>query len=302
MGISRGQTPNQKAYNKEVRRLTNAIKRGEKKGLIFPEDMLPEMPKRVTQKRVQELKKIKPKDLYLRATNFGTVYSETTTNKQRVSIQEEPKKNRTTKTPQVETKKIRISEPKEEPIKTPRVKKQKRKLTAEEKHRIAVERGRKAWQTRVQNVGGYGSEGYEKMVNEMVKRLHPETITKEDIINSDGLEFPTFDFIEEFGLMIQGLERKAPPPIPIEVRKTNLYYIYQDNVQEHIENDTLTEYANYLNEKLGEVTRLMDLIEYYDSEQQQLENSFAELASIINEGALNAFQAEMLSEETEYEY
>ena len=300
MGISRGQTPNQKAYNKEVRRLTNAIKRGEKQGLIFPEDMIPEMPKRVTQKRVQELKKIKPKDLYLRATNFGTVYSETTTNKQRVSIQEEPKKSRTTKTPQVETKKVRPSKPKEETIKTPRVKKQKRKLTAEEKHRIAVERGRKAWQTRIENVGGYGSEGYKKMVNEMVKRLHPETITKEEVESTEGLDFPTYDVIEELGYTILGLSRKADQmDLPIEVRKNSLYNFLQETASDHEDTDDLPTYSRYLETNLDTLDAQFFGIEY-GSAQEVVETSFVTAGSLITQGALTPTQAEQLHTEAEY--
>lgn len=300
MGISRGQTPNQKAYNKEVRRLTNAIKRGEKQGLIFPEDMLPEMPKRVTQKRVQELKKIKPKDLYLRATNFGTVYSETTTNKQRVSIQEQPKKNRTAKTEQVESKKVRASKPKEEQIKTPRVKKEKHKLTAEEKHRIAVERGRKAWQTRVQNVGGYGSEGYQKMINEMVKRLHPETITKEEVESTEGLDFPTYNVIEELGYTILGLSRKADPmDLPIEVRKNSLYNFLQETASDYEDTDDLPTYSRYLETNLDTLDAQFFGIEY-GSTQEVVETSFVTAGSLITQGALTPTQAEQLHTEAEY--
>ena len=235
MGISRGQTPNQKAYNKEVRRLTNAIKRGEKQGLIFPEDMLPEMPKRVTQKRIQELKKIKPKDLYLRATNFGTVYSETTTNKQRVK-----------------------------------------------------------------NVGGYGSEGYQKMINEMVKRLHPETVTLEEVESTEGLDFPTYNVIEELGYTILGLSRKADPmDLPIEVRKNSLYNFLQETASDYEDTDDLTTYSRYLETNLDTLDLQFFGIEY-GSTQEVVETSFVTAGSLITQGALTPTQAEQLHTETEY--
>lgn len=57
----------QDEYNKQVKRLKSAIKRYEKEGLIFPDDILPNRPKRITQASVNKLKKIKPKDLIKKA-------------------------------------------------------------------------------------------------------------------------------------------------------------------------------------------------------------------------------------------
>ena len=68
------QTENQKAYQKERRRLLQAVHRAEKQGYIFPEDIVPEMPKRVTKKQLENIQKIKPKELYKKAE---FVYQET---------------------------------------------------------------------------------------------------------------------------------------------------------------------------------------------------------------------------------
>lgn len=67
-------TENQKAYQKERRRLLQAVRRAEKQGYIFPEDVVPDLPKRVTKKRLENIQKIKPKDLYKKAE---FVYEET---------------------------------------------------------------------------------------------------------------------------------------------------------------------------------------------------------------------------------
>lgn len=67
-------TPNQKAYQKERRRLLQAIRRAEKQGYIFPEDIVPEVPKRVTKKQLEKAQKTKPKQLYKKAV---FVYQET---------------------------------------------------------------------------------------------------------------------------------------------------------------------------------------------------------------------------------
>lgn len=57
----------QKEYQKERRRLLRAVKRGEQEGFIFPEDVVPSLPKRVSKKRLQEIRSIKPKHLYEKA-------------------------------------------------------------------------------------------------------------------------------------------------------------------------------------------------------------------------------------------
>lgn len=74
MAKRKKQTENQKAYQKERRRLLQAVRRAEKQGYIFPEDVVPELPKRVTKKRLENIQKIKPKQLYEKAE---FVYKET---------------------------------------------------------------------------------------------------------------------------------------------------------------------------------------------------------------------------------
>lgn len=68
------QTENQKAYQKERRRLLQAVRRAEKQGYIFPEDIVSELPKRVTKKQLEKIQKTKPKQLYKKAEY---VYQET---------------------------------------------------------------------------------------------------------------------------------------------------------------------------------------------------------------------------------
>lgn len=64
MAVRRKKTENQKAFQKERRRLLQAVRRGKKQGYIFPEDVVPSIPKRVTKKRLEKIKAIKPSDLY----------------------------------------------------------------------------------------------------------------------------------------------------------------------------------------------------------------------------------------------
>lgn len=67
---TKGTTDNQKAYNKELKRIENFIKRKSKEGHSFELDFLPEKPQRVSQKAIERLQNIKPKDIYKHGTYF----------------------------------------------------------------------------------------------------------------------------------------------------------------------------------------------------------------------------------------
>lgn len=74
MAKRKKRTENQKAFQKERIRLLQAVRRAEKQGYIFPEDIVPELPKRVTKKQLEKIQKTKPKHLYKKAEFF---YKET---------------------------------------------------------------------------------------------------------------------------------------------------------------------------------------------------------------------------------
>lgn len=60
-------SPNQQAFQKEVKRLKAAQRRLEKQGYYFTESVIPQMPKRVTSKALQEIRSIKPIELRRKA-------------------------------------------------------------------------------------------------------------------------------------------------------------------------------------------------------------------------------------------
>ena len=59
-------TPIQQQYRKERRRIQNAMNRLEKQGYVLPEDLLPSMPKKITQASINRLKKITSESIYKR--------------------------------------------------------------------------------------------------------------------------------------------------------------------------------------------------------------------------------------------
>lgn len=61
-------TSNQIAFQKERKRLLQAVNRATKQGYIFDEDFtIPETPKRVTKKALEKIKQTKPKEMYEKA-------------------------------------------------------------------------------------------------------------------------------------------------------------------------------------------------------------------------------------------
>lgn len=60
----RKSTPIQQQYRKERRRIQNAINRLEKQGYVLPKDLLPSIPKKVTQASINRLKKITSESIY----------------------------------------------------------------------------------------------------------------------------------------------------------------------------------------------------------------------------------------------
>ena len=71
-------TPIQQQYRKERRRIQNAMNRLEKQGYVLPEDLLPSIPKKVTQASINRLKKINTEAIYKKSVRLDTETGETT--------------------------------------------------------------------------------------------------------------------------------------------------------------------------------------------------------------------------------
>lgn len=75
------QTENQKAFQKQRKRLLQAVRRAEKQGYIFQDNVVPQMPQRVTKKQLNKITNLKPKDLYKKAEwvdiETGEIFSPT---------------------------------------------------------------------------------------------------------------------------------------------------------------------------------------------------------------------------------
>lgn len=64
MAKKRKQTEAEKLYSKQLKRIKQFIRRAEKRGFIFEEDIIPQKPKKVTKASVRKLEKLTPEKLY----------------------------------------------------------------------------------------------------------------------------------------------------------------------------------------------------------------------------------------------
>lgn len=71
-------TPIQQQYRKERRRIQNAMNRLEKQGYVLQDDLLPSVPKKVTQASINRLKKINTEAIYKKSVRLDTETGETT--------------------------------------------------------------------------------------------------------------------------------------------------------------------------------------------------------------------------------
>lgn len=75
--VTKNLTPNQKAWKKEQKRLQQFISRAENRGYIFPADVIPETPKRITKKQLSKIKGLNPQTLYEQAEFYNPETGET---------------------------------------------------------------------------------------------------------------------------------------------------------------------------------------------------------------------------------
>lgn len=76
---SRKLTPNQMAFKRELYRIKRFIRNARKRGYEFDDNVLPKQPKRVTRKKLEEIKNIKPSNLYDKAVYHDEISNETFT-------------------------------------------------------------------------------------------------------------------------------------------------------------------------------------------------------------------------------
>lgn len=99
MAIKKIKSPVEQEYNKQLKRVKSFIRRAEKKGFVFSENVIPSRPKRITQASVRKLEKLTSNKLYQKAEYVSEVtYGEIISGKKGLQIvKQQQKEQRKTK-------------------------------------------------------------------------------------------------------------------------------------------------------------------------------------------------------------
>lgn len=115
MAKKKVQTANQRAYSKQVKRIKQFIRRAEKRGYQFTEDVLPQQPKKITQASIRKLQNLTPEKLYQKAVYGGEASAgEIVKGTEGVKLERSLRAQKAT-----QTRKYRLKEPTQEPTNTP---------------------------------------------------------------------------------------------------------------------------------------------------------------------------------------
>lgn len=312
----------EKEYQKERRRLLQAVRRGEAKGFIYPEDIVPPLPKHVTKRELTKIKSITPTKLYKKAQWLNVETGELASGNTKLK-QEKAKavKQKATKSDvKAGTRKPRFSV------------QQKSLLTPEQRHEISVEAGKKAWKTRVSKMTpsefqDFVKDFVERMkvgkerkktselpikkprTNTAIDRLDKQIEITQEATKGDEPFYPTISVVDKVREKVENLERvygvtdnlreelaslkrEVPPHYPIDKRKGELLRIFDEQCEYY--GDEINLYEDYLIRKSGDIDLLLDVIRY-DSKEENIERSFVQLAVLLNEGSLSPWSAERLS-------
>ncbi|MBO7695358.1 MAG: hypothetical protein J6T10_22265 [Methanobrevibacter sp.] len=309
----RVQSETEKEYQKERQRIIKLIEQGSKRGFIFPEDVVPEIPKTITHKEVEQLKRVTKQSLYQTAKFIDTSTGEIIEPLRRTSIPKQESESRTKK-PQVPQTNIQITTP--HIPKTPKPKANKPKQKQEQSiDDSGLTRGQKAWQTRRANMTDEEYEAYRKEFADRMKQAREAkgitvtptenypTISAIDKVSEklDELEkfiTPNIDYVD---FSVRTLERDSETdmkvPIPIEARKSALINVWEDTVVNNEDNPQPLE--DYLIANMDDIDTQFDVIRY-SWYPEAVETSFVTLGRILNQGPLSPMQAEGLSYMSEF--
>lgn len=313
----------QQEYKKEIRRIQRLINKVEKEGYIFPEDVVPKIPKRVTKKALEKIKAIKASDIYKSATFVG----------KKATIDEPKKlKTKTPKTVKGKTTKAKKSKPQVNINITPQPSDTVEPTTLDMNALKRSQAGKKAWATRRAKMSDEQYADYIKAFTERMAKARASKAQPEEY-------YPTKSAIEEVTNKLIDLERgftnlSDEEAQQIESMFENNYYPTIDHYDEtfrtlhraipnnqytggsiwrqdkqdllSIWNNTLERnknnlmaLENYLIDHMQEIEQQLFVIRFA-SKQEQFHPAFGALGTILNQGALTAMEAEQMHNMSEY--
>lgn len=255
-------TTNQMEFKKELKRIKRFIHNARKRGYEFDDNVLPKQPKRITRKKLEEIKNIKPSNLYDKAVYYDKVTHETFTGQQGRRIERHRASLKAKKTRE-ENKAIRIRTKKDENEKKYKDKTNKKSTGTKEK----------------------------KAKDKTNKK---STGTKDIGTNNASEYYPTVDIIDEIGERLVNVDyvMKTLDNTPEEdyryiwKRKStandydpSLFYsnIWADTIRKYEEQNALSALEEYAKDNALEITNCIDTV-YWASKKEE-EGNWQRLSS-----------------------
>ena len=247
-------------FKKELNRIKRFVRNARKRGYEFDDNVLPKQPKRVTRKKLEEIKSIKPSNLYDKAVYYDEITHETFTGQEGRRIERYRASLKAKKTRE-ENKRIRTKKDKTEK----KSKDKKDKKSTETKEKKSTKTKSKKNKQKTKDTGtNKGAEYYPTVdvVDEIGERLvNIDYVT--NILNENTPE-------ERYRYI---WKRKSTENEYLPSYNPSEFYsnIWKETIQKYEEQNALSELEEYVKEHALEITNCIDVV-YWSSKQEEIGN------------------------------
>lgn len=264
-------TPNQMAFKKELNRIKRFVRNARKRGYEFDDNVLPKQPKRVTRKKLEEIKNIKPSNLYDKAVYRDEISQEIFTGQQGRRIERYRASLKAKKTRE-KNKKIRAKSKSSTGIKEKNLSSKKDKKSDESKQKKSSDK--KSTKTKEKK-------------STTAKNKKNKQSTKDNIINNGSEYYPTVDIIDEIGERLVNVDyvmKKLTDDVPDEdyryiwKRKAtandyspSCFYsnIWKQTIEKYEEQNALSALEEYAKDNALEITNCIDTVYWASSKEEE---------------------------------
>lgn len=264
-------TPNQMAFKKELNRIKRFVRNARKRGYEFDDNVLPKQPKRVTRKKLEEIKNIKPSNLYDKAVYRDEISQEIFTGQQGRRIERYRASLKAKKTRE-KNKKIRAKSKSSTGIKEKNLSSKKDKKSDESKQKKSSDK--KSTKTKEKK-------------STTAKNKKNKQSTKDNIINNGSEYYPTVDIIDEIGERLVNVDyvmKKLTDDVPNEdyryiwKRKAtandyspSYFYsnIWKQTIEKYEKQNALSALEEYAKDNALEITNCIDTVYWASSKEEE---------------------------------
>lgn len=251
-------------FKKELKRIKRFIHNARKRGYEFDDNVLPKQPKRITRKKLEEIKNIKPSNLYDKAVYYDEVTHETFTGQQGRRIERHRASLKAKKTRQ-ENKKIQIRTKKDEKEKKSIDKKDKKSTGTKEKKSTKT-KSKKNKQTPKDTGTNKGAEYYPTV--DVIDEIGERLVNVDYVMNKLTDNTPENEYRYVW-------KRKSS----VDDYEPSWFYsnIWADTIRKYEEQNALNALEEYAKDNALEITNCIDIV-YWASKKEE-EGNWQRLSS-----------------------